>query len=359
MRSTIFSTIPDSAWRLSLVVVLALYMGACGGEAEPVAGQSEASVEPDAAPAITYPVTVSGVSAGAYMAVQTHLALSDRIMGVGAVAGGPYHCAAGSVNNALSRCMSGEDLDTTTLVSYTRKKSAAGEIADVGNLRDAKVWIFHSPKDVVVGSKVAAALVEFYENFVSSEKIRFVEDVEAAHGWPTLDAGNDCLVLGGDFLNACGFDTAGELLKYFYDDLAPRDGELNGEVIRTIDLSGFFESGSGVADTGYIFVPGECGENAAECRLHISFHGCRQGAEFLENRFALNAGLNEWAAQNQIVVVYPQIESSPMNPQGCWDWWGYTGPDYDQKSSQQISGIDAIITAFAKQALYQSVVLVP
>ena len=90
----------------------------------------------------------------------------------------------------------------------------------------------------------------------------------------------------------------------------------------------------------------------ADCRLHIAFHGCRQGAEFIGDRFVANAGLNEWASQNQIVVVYPQISASVMNPQGCWDWWGYTGPQYDQKNGKQIVGINAIITAFEKRLLY-------
>ncbi len=55
-------------------------------------------------------------------------------------------------------------------------------------------------------------------------------------------------------------------------------------------------------DAGYAFVPSDCSELNSDCRLHISFHGCRQGAEFVEDRFALNAGLNEWAAQNQLVA---------------------------------------------------------
>ena len=196
-------------------------------------------------------MTVSGVSAGAYMAVQTHVALSDRIAGVGAVAGGPYHCAAGSVSNALGRCMSGQDLDTTSLVSYARETSAAGKIAATDNLQSSKVWIFRSPKDVVVGQKVALSLRDFYSEFMSADDIHFVDNVEAAHGWPTLDAGHDCLQLGGDFINACDFDTAGALLNHVYEVLAPRVAELDGEVVRNIDLSAYFGIGSGVADTGY------------------------------------------------------------------------------------------------------------
>jgi len=50
-------------------------------------------------------VTVSGVSSGAYMAVQLHVAHSARVAGVGAIAGGPYYCAQGSLFTALYNCM--------------------------------------------------------------------------------------------------------------------------------------------------------------------------------------------------------------------------------------------------------------
>lgn len=354
MPSKNFWKVTSAARRPVLAAFVVFCIGACSRPAEQPIEHLDSAEAPDVIPSLVHPVTLSGVSAGAYMAVQTHVALSDRIVGLGVVAGGPYHCAAGSVSNALGRCMSGENLDTTSLVSYAREMSTGGEIAATDNLRSAKVWIFRSPKDVVVGQQVAAALRDFYREFMAADNIRLIDDIDAAHGWPTIDAGSDCLELGGDFINACDFDTAGALLNHLYDDLAPRVAELDNEVVRSIELSGYFETGSGVADTGYIFVPRECHQLDVDCRLHISFHGCRQGAEFVDDRFAVDAGLNEWAAQNRIVVVYPQIVSSLMNPQGCWDWWGYTGSQYDQKSGKQPSGIDAIITAFAKQELYQS-----
>jgi len=37
--------------------------------------------------------TVSGISAGAYMANQFHVAFSSTVKGAGIVAGGPYICA--------------------------------------------------------------------------------------------------------------------------------------------------------------------------------------------------------------------------------------------------------------------------
>ncbi|MCB1574574.1 MAG: hypothetical protein KDI80_11380, partial [Xanthomonadales bacterium] len=44
--------------------------------------------------------TVSGLSSGAYMATQAHMAFSDHIAGVALLAGGPYGCAEGSLEVA-------------------------------------------------------------------------------------------------------------------------------------------------------------------------------------------------------------------------------------------------------------------
>ena len=41
--------------------------------------------------------SVSGISSGAFMAVQMGVAFSKDIVGLGAIAGGPYYCALGSV----------------------------------------------------------------------------------------------------------------------------------------------------------------------------------------------------------------------------------------------------------------------
>src|SRR5882724_8023369 len=40
--------------------------------------------------------SVSGLSSGAYMAVQLQVAYSASIIGAGVIAGGPYYCAAGN-----------------------------------------------------------------------------------------------------------------------------------------------------------------------------------------------------------------------------------------------------------------------
>jgi hypothetical protein len=38
-----------------------------------------------------------------------------------------------------------------------------------------------------------------------------------------------------------------------------------------------------------------------------------------------------------VVILYPQTRASfaPLNPQACWDWWGYSGSNYDTRQGVQ------------------------
>ena len=107
---------------------------------------------------------------------------------------------------------------------------------------------------------------------------------------------------------------------------------------------------------GFIFVPKRC-KTGASCKLHIAFHGCQQGYNFHGYNvvkamysgpesgwphFVENAGYNEWADANDIVVLYPQALTANLgaaNPQGCWDFWGYTDKKYATKSGRQIGAV--------------------
>jgi poly(3-hydroxybutyrate) depolymerase len=139
-----------------------------------------------------------------------------------------------------------------------------------------------------------------------------------------------------------------------------------------------------MADKAYIFVPPQCLDGTTPCKLHVAFHGCRQGYGYAGQEpdgrlvkkalygapatepekqlagwtyFVENAGYNEWADTNNIVVLYPQATArlsslSPfewifpgmymqhVNGEGCWDFWGYTNQDdYNTKNGQQIAAV--------------------
>lgn len=157
--------------------------------------------------------------------------------------------------------------------------------------------------------------------------------------------------MGRRHINDCDYDTAGAILQHLYGDLNARDPQAKPENLVETDMSAYFGSGSHVAESGYLYVPDSCRGNPGDCSLHIAFHGCVQGAEFIDDRFAMQAGFNEWAESNHLIVAYPQIEKSLFNPKGCWDWWGYTDEDYDLRSGKQVAGVAAIIDSFVSGTL--------
>jgi poly(3-hydroxybutyrate) depolymerase len=117
-----------------------------------------------------------------------------------------------------------------------------------------------------------------------------------------------------------------------------------------------------MAREGYVFIPKAC-KDGRPCKLHVAFHGCRQGGTtdgrigHSGNLFAKFAGYNEWAQANQIIVLYPQIQARggafpltpPLNPRGCWDWWGqnYTHTAYHTQRGTQIKAVAQMINILA------------
>jgi poly(3-hydroxybutyrate) depolymerase len=78
--------------------------------------------------------------------------------------------------------------------------------------------------------------------------------------------------------------------------------------------------------------------------LVFALHGCKQYSAIIGKRWVTQAGINEWADNNNLVVVYPDTIASsapgPTNPNGCYDWWGYSNQvdtNYALKSGAQMS----------------------
>lgn len=297
-------------------------------------------------------LTVSGVSAGGYMATQYQVAYARDVAGAGIIGAGPWFCAQGLVTRALEDCLAGgiAGPDERPLVAALRASAAAGAVDDPSWLAPDRVWILHGGKDVTIGDAVSDALVRFYRAFLPPGRIRYVTQVPAAHGFPTLDEGGACGTAESPWILACGYDAAGEMLRYLYDGLVEPAGAVTG-TLREFDQSKYATRGAlaSMADTGFLFVPKECAAGAP-CRIHVAFHGCRQGIGFLGRTFAARAGYNRWADANRIVVLYPQATKSlfwPVNPRGCWDWWGYTGPQYATRAGPQVRAIQAMVERLA------------
>ena len=145
-RVLVFASLINHPWstvpcvRLVALAFLSILL-ACsrGGDALPELGIDVAET------------SVSGLSAGAYMAGQLQVAHSKQIVGAGIVAGGPYGCAENQANSflpaiatnlsqAFEDCLNGHGIpDATALVERAKGLAKAGEIdplADLSKDRD-------------------------------------------------------------------------------------------------------------------------------------------------------------------------------------------------------------------------------
>lgn len=296
-------------------------------------------------------VTVSGISSGGYMANQFHLAHSNWVSGIGVIAAGPYFCAQNDIKTALSRCVNKTDNSLTDpqLKDFIKQAAEQNKIAATTNLQDSKVWILHGTKDQRVIRSVTDMLFSQYSAFVTKSNIVYLNNLPFSHHFPTINEGTDCEISEAPFIGKCQFDAAGEMLKHIVGELTEKSSIASGKLL-TFDqqeLGG--EAAESLADTGYVYVPETCLQGQ-ECRAHVSFHGCNQNIEAVGNDYASKTGINKWAESNKLVVLYPQTKKSlfmPLNPQACWDWWGYTDDKYATKNAQQVVAVKNMLNQLA------------
>jgi predicted esterase len=392
-------------------------------------------------------ISVSGISSGAFMAHQFHVAHSEHIMGAGIIAGGPYYCAQGSILDAVTKCSKFVDLTCQKLVAMVGGDTNRCQGADrtpqdesqikqmaqesfneakkrntLGNIKTDRVYLFSGRYDAIVPHGVMDAVYDLYTDpdklGLSKKNVEYNREFPARHTVvrdsfnrpegkvvgdcilppnpppPTdensfiddcqgvalaemkenscicpTDAGADCPP--ADSKELCtdveDVDLAGAILKHIYGKkaLASERVPTDEDEVLPFDqrriFATFFPTGwrvqaqnASMAKQGYIYIPKSCREGK-KCKLHVAFHGCLQGGKtdlrpgHSGNLFSKFAGYNEWAEANDIVVLYPQVEGRqvppPLNPQGCWDWWGqdYTHGNYHTKSGSQIRAVAEMI----------------
>jgi len=280
------------------------------------------------------------------MAVHSHVASSRETMGSATFAGGPFYCAQGSLSNAFTQCMYGLMLNVNNLISLTKSFSTKKEIDDVANLTDARVYLYSGSKDSVVYPAVMKALDTYFQSFTDSKNIKTNFNTGSEHCQPTDNFGNSCAYKGSPYINNCGMDGAGEALQWIYGTLKPKVTPVKSNMLSISQSkfipSGYTTSSLSVSSTAYVYVPTGCKSTKlgdGKCRVHIAFHGCLQTTADIGDKYYTNAGYNEWAEANNIVVLYPQAAKSsfmPSNPNGCWDWWGYVSSNYALKDGPQM-----------------------
>lgn len=295
--------------------------------------------------------SVSGLSAGAFMSNQLGVAYSSRVKAFGSLAGGPYNCAEGNVFQAVTTCMAPTTYgvpapDPDRLLETAREFAAQGKIDPLSNLAGKPVYIQSGAYDATVETAVQDA-----ENALLSQLGASVtysrNELPMGHGIATLNYGVDCGSTASPFLNNCGFDGAGRVLTSLGLVRNPPATAQRGTLVKfdQNEFAGGNAASIHMDDVGFAYIPPECG--AGGCETHVVIHGCSQGREVLGDEFARHTGYNRWADTNGLIMVYPQFVSSPINPNGCADWFGYTGTNYAQKSAPQMRAIVGMVDRLA------------
>jgi hypothetical protein len=237
--------------------------------------------------------------------------------------------------------------------AYLDTQSALGTIDPVGNIRGQPVYLWSGTQDKTVHPRQMADLQTQYLR--RGANVRFDNTFPAAHGWESPEAELDCGTAGSPFMVRCSangtvYDSVRTWLTMFLGRLNPRnDGNLQGSLL-AFDQTEFGASPNvSMAQTGSVFIPRSCAEGRS-CGFVLALHGCQQQAAKIGGRWVTQAGINEWADTNGLVVVYPDTIASsapgPTNPNACFDWWGYSNqvdPNYAIKAGQQMSVLMAMV----------------
>jgi poly(3-hydroxybutyrate) depolymerase len=302
-----------------------------------------------------------------------------------------YHCSCPANPGALQRLQNQVPgagcsvLAPGVLASFADSALAANRAAidDPAQLKRQRVWLMTGERDEVVRPALVEAMADFYRRLGVPERQLHLERVPgAAHGLPVPGAPVACDRTATPYLMRCpGEDAPGQLLAWLYGDIPgaalqpaqpPRAAGLRRFSQRPYRQPGVFD---GLDDSGWLYVPAACqGSSAPACRLHVVFHGCAQGQRFtgpggrpMGRQFVRGAGYNRWAEANRIVVLYPQVlassaaragDSYRLNPEGCWDFWGYTDRDgvlagdqrrFARPDAPQLRAVKAMVDALLRR----------
>jgi hypothetical protein len=353
------SRAPARNFALAVAMTAVLLAGGCK---EPPK-REEAVRNLPALGAKTDETSVSGISSGAYMAGQFQMAHAKRVTGIAIIAGGPYGCSESIFANTipgtgtallnLSKAVNGCMLDLlgawgvsdpSELAKKAEERASKGEIDPIADVVRDRIYLFTGASDHTVAPSIVKHAAEFYAKLgVPEANIELVSNVPAGHAFVTDNEGSACDISGAPYVVDCDYDQAGALLKHIYGNLNPRAASLTGEFIdfdQRPYASG--ESGANLAETGVVYVPKSCRDSPG-CRVHIAFHGCAQNREAIGDTFIKESGFARWADTNRLIILFPQVADSPINPQGCWDWWGYTGPQYLTRDAPQIAAVNRML----------------
>eukprot|EP01084_Bolivina_argentea_P290594 499198_1 len=291
--------------------------------------------------------SVSGGSSGSCFVTQHSVAYSSDIIGVAVLFGAPYMCMSDP------NCQKNpSQINITHLQDITKQFASEGLIDNWHNIQPQNCYGYSGTKDTVVPTAMAQKSVDYYSAFGS--KTLFKSDIPSEHAMITNFYGNPCNALESPYIDNCNFDLAGALLQFIHGKLLP---PMNNSLVPysnliVIDQSQFVPKGKtthsiSMDNIAFVYIGSNCIIHPLKngCRLHVTYHGCLQGAHYINDTLARNGGFNGWGETNNFVILYPQVipNAAIGNPEGCWDWWGYSGKNYAWKNASQLQTVTNMI----------------
>lgn len=238
------------------------------------------------------------------------------------------------------------------------------------NIKDQKYLLYHGGKDQVVDPQMQGQ-IEIIKKYFGNTSIKVIANPEGGHNFPTAKKTSlKCHQEQPPYVGSCQLDLASEIINYFYPEFENKAYSVGA--IRTFVVSQDTpERPDSIAPYGYAVASDYCMKAPKNCKVHVALHGCKMSDYFDENlqkdfetqvgrvgisyqpkdqerelsynlkSFVELSGFAEAIANKPIIVVFPQTQITqsnyPLNPAGCWDWYGWTGRDYAFKSGSEMS----------------------
>lgn len=253
--------------------------------------------------------TISGISSGGFLAAQMGVIYSDKISGIGTVAGGFYFCAQNHLQDkiqasqadregtralfrldpknpiyqAVNVCM-GSPREAEMTFNVVADNFKAGLIANPENIKSQKVFVYQGTQDRVVKFQMQSKLEEFYTKLgVLPDNLELVEHPRGAHNFPTDQPHNQpCITQGVPYVASCNYNAAGAILAHLLNDttLVREKSDSLYVVTQTPTTANAPERPSSVATYGYLAASQKCLDNPSSCHLHVALHGCEMSDSF-------------------------------------------------------------------------------
>jgi poly(3-hydroxybutyrate) depolymerase len=301
-------------------------------------------------------ISVSGLSSGGFMANQLGWAYSSTFMGVGVFAAGPYMCAGHSHYTA---CMYNASISSAMLNTMQADiNNWSGTSIDAkANVASQKIYMFVGTSDTTVGPNPMNAMqTQYQNNGVPAGNLAYVQRASTAHTFPTdfdSSGNNSCSSALSPYISNCGYDGAKAVLTQIYGPLAARNNAPAAANYIEFDQTPYTAGNAGMAATGWVYVPASCAAGAS-CKLHVALHGCQQSTDKIGTKFVQNTGYSRWADTNDIIVLFPQTKTDNTshataasgnlaNANACWDWIGWYGNSFAQKTGVQMAAIKGMV----------------